>query len=263
MHLLAITVEQDVDGDVRGTIDCTPHLLDASGGPRLSVVAMLVDALGGLRSISASVPDWAFTADMSIHLVDAGAMATLRADLHVRRRGRRTLVIEVELVADGDRPAGSCLLTFAVVPRPAHLVDLDVTVEPGIRRMGSSEESLDVDWLTEVGATIPTPGTVVLESRREVQNTVGALHGAMHAALVDEAATSLGRELLGRPCAATDLHLAYLDLAMHGPLTATATPVGGPAPGDGSLAVVVELLDANGRLCSYSTVRVCPCGDDA
>lgn len=256
MHLLAITVDQDADGDVRGTIDLTPHLVDARGGPRLAVVAMLVDALGGLRSISAAEPDWAFTADMSIHLVDAGPLTTLRADLHVRRRGRRTLVIEVDLVGDGTRRAGSAILTFAVVPRPSHLADLDVTVEPGRRRMGSTDETLDVAWIDEVGCTSPAPGVVVIDSRREVQNTVGALHGAMHAALVDEAAVSLGHHLLGRPCAATDLHLAYLDLGMEGPLTATATPVGEPSIGDDGFAASVELRDATGRLSSYSTIRV-------
>ena len=261
MHLLGIVVDQDADGDVRGTIDLRPGLLDASGGPRLAVVAMLVDALGGLRSITASVPDWAFTADMSIHLAGAGHLAgvgpaaTLRADLHVRRRGRRTLIIEVDLAADGRR-MGSGIMTFAVVPRPPHLVDLDVRVEPGRRPMGITGEVLEVDWMTEVGCTCPSPGVVTIESRREVQNTVGALHGGIHAALVDEAAVSLGRDRLGGPCIATDLHLAYLDLGREGPLTATAVPVGAPTTGDDSMAATVELRDATGRLSSYSTVHV-------
>lgn len=267
MHLLGITVEQDAAGDVRGTVDLTPHLLDAGGGPRLAVVAMLVDALGGLRSISAVVPEWAFTADLSIHLTDDGRApdapppTELRADLHIRRRGRRTLVIEVDLVTDATHRVGSAILTFAVVPRPAHLADLDVSIEPGTRPMGSTDERLEVDWLTEIGATSPTAGTLVLETRREVQNTVGALHGAIHAALVDEAAASLGRDLLGGACATTDLQLAYLDLGMVGPLTATATAVGTPAVGDRAMAAVVELRDATGHLSSYSTVRVRRTGD--
>lgn len=259
MHLLRIVTTQDADGDVSGRFEVRPQLLDARGGPRLAVVAMLIDALGGLRSITASVPDWAFTADMSIHLVDdeptTAPMTTLRADLHVRRRGRRTLVIEVDLVADDERPAGSAILTFAVVGRPPHLADLVIAVEPGTRPMGPADEELVVDWMTEIGADHPVPGTVVLTSRREVQNTVGAVHGAVHAALADDAAVSLGTAMLDGPCAATDLHLAYLDLAREGPFTATATPVGGPSA-DGSLTTTVELLDATGRLCSYSTVRV-------
>lgn len=255
MHLLRIVTTQDADGDVRGGFELRPQLLDARGEPRLAVVAMLIDALGGLRSITASVPDWAFTADMSIHLVDAAPMASLRADLHVRRRGRRTLVIEVDLVADDERPAGSAILTFAVVGRPPHLTDLVVAVEPGTRPMGPTDEELVDDWMTEIGADHPEPGTVVLTSRREVQNTVGAMHGAIHAALADDAAVSLGTALLGGPCAATDLHLAYLDLAKEGPFIASAQAVGGPSDG-GSLTTIVEVHDATGRLCSYSTVHV-------
>jgi len=262
MHLLGIVVDQDLDGDVSGTIAVRPQLLGADGNPRLAVVAMLVDALGGLRSITAADPDWAFTADMSVHLGACGPTRGLRADLHVRRRGRRTLVIEVELVADDDRAAGRAILTFAVVPRPEHLTGLDVRPEPGRRPMGETTEILEVDWLTEVGATVVAPGTVVIDSRREVQNTVGALHGAMHAALVDEASVTLGRSLLGGPCAVTDLHLAYLDLARSSPLTATATPVGSPSSGDASFAATVELHDADGRLCSYSTIRVHRVGAD-
>lgn len=256
MHLLHIVTTQDADGEVRGEFAVRPQLLDARGGPRLAVVAMLIDALGGLRSITASVPDWAFTADMSIHLTEAGPVRSLRADLHVRRRGRRTLVIEVDLVADGIRSAGSAILTFAVVPRPSHLTDLVVAIEPGTRPMGSTDEVLELDWIDEIGADHPAPGTVVLTSRREVQNTVGAVHGAIHAALADDAAVTLGTRLLGAPCAATDLHLAYLDLATDGPFTATATAVGGPSSDSASLAATVEIVDAAGRLCSYSTVRV-------
>ena len=171
-------------------------------------------------------------------------------------------MIEVDLVGDAGRSAGRAILTFAVVPRPEHLAGLDVRVEPGRRRMGETDEILDVEWLIEVAPTVVRPGTVVLESRREVQNTVGALHGAMHAALVDEASVTLGRSLLGGPCAVVDLQLAYLDLALSSPLTATAEPVGRPSVGDRSFAAVVELRDAEGRLCSHSTVRVHRVGTD-
>lgn len=256
MHLLGIMVDQDVDGEVRGTIEVGPHLLDDRGGPRLGAVAMLIDALGGLRSITASAPDWAFTADMTIHLADTGPASTLRADLHVRRRGRRTLVIEADLLADDARPAGAAVLTFAVVPRPAHLAGLDVRVEPGRRAMGPTDERLDRAWIDEIAPSRPSPGTVTLELRREVSNTVGALHGAIHASMVDEAATTLARDLLGGPAAVTDLHLAYLDLGTDGPLTAVATPIGTPRPTDDALAATVELHDVNGRCSSYSTVRV-------
>ena len=138
MTLLGLTVEQDESGDVRGWMPVTEHTISADGMPRLGAVAMLVDALGGMRSITASDPEWAFTADMSLHLLPSGPCDVLRADLHVRRRGRRTLVIEADLTADEERPAGSALLTFAVVPRPVHLVDITIEMTPGRRLMNQN-----------------------------------------------------------------------------------------------------------------------------
>ena len=90
MRLLSLETEQFEDGNIRGWLPVNDTISTSTGGPRLAAVAMLVDALGGLRSISAAAPDWAFTADMSIHLLPTGPMKQLQADLHVRRRGRRT-----------------------------------------------------------------------------------------------------------------------------------------------------------------------------
>ena len=64
MSLLALESEQDETGDVRGWMPVTPFSSTPDGMARLATVAMLVDALGGMRSITASDPDWAFTADM-------------------------------------------------------------------------------------------------------------------------------------------------------------------------------------------------------
>ena len=257
MSLLALESEQDVSGDVRGWMPVTAHTAAGDGMPRLATVAMLVDALGGLRSITASDPEWAFTADMSIHLLPAGPIDVLQADLHVRRRGRRTLVIEAELLADGERPAGSALLTFAVVPRPEHLVNITIDMTPGRRMMNrnSEQEQLTGDYLDELQLLVTQPGSATIELHPAVCNTVGALHGAVHASLVDEASASLARALLGRDVVTTDMHLAYLELGRVGPLSATATSVGGPS--SDHVSAVVEIRDGNEMLVSYATTEVC------
>lgn len=256
MSLLSLESEMDADGDIRGWIPVTPHIVGPDGSPRLAAVAMLVDALGGLRSITASDPDWAFTADMSIHLLPSGPMELLQADLHVRRRGRRTLVIEADLLADCERPVGSALLTFAVVPRPQHLVNITIDMTPGRRRMNANSafEHLETDYLDELQLSVVEPGHASIELRPVVCNTVGALHGAIHAALIDEASASLGRDMLGGDVITTDMHLAYLDLGLVGPLHAIATPVGGA--GSDRLTAVVEVRDGNGDLRSYATTEV-------
>jgi uncharacterized protein (TIGR00369 family) len=258
MRLLALESEQFEDGDVRGWLPVTPAIAAPGGGPLLSAVAMLVDALGGLRSISAAAPDWAFTADLSIHLLPTGPMEKLQADLRVRRRGRRTLVIEAQLLADGSRPAGIATMTFAVVPRPEHLVNITIDMTPGRRSMSK----LDADqpgsgpYFDELELVVERPGLVTIELRPEVSNTVGALHGAVHTAIIDAASLSLGQQHLGPNAETVDIHLAFLDLATRGPLRAVATPVGSPTSGQDRLTVCVEVFDADDRLCSYATTEV-------
>ena len=256
MSLLGLEVEQSDSGDVRGWMPVNAHTASPDGMPRLATVAMLVDALGGMRSITASDPDWAFTADMSIHLLPAGPTDLLQADLHVRRRGRRTLVIEAELLADGERPAGSALLTFAVVPRPEHLVNIVIDMTPGRRLMSrnSAHETLTSDYLEELDLRAEAPGRVSIELRPVVSNTVGALHGAIHASLIDEASASLARSQFGCDALTTDMHLAYLELGRIGPITATATAIGGVA--DGRLTASVEVRDGHGALVSTATTEV-------
>ena len=75
-------------------------------------------------------------------------------------------------------------------------------------------------------------------------------------ALIDEAAVSLGRTLIGPTATTTDVHLGFLELAMTGPIRAEAVPVGDPDPGCGRLTAVVQVLDGDGRVCSHATVEV-------
>ena len=258
MRLVALEIERTPDGDVRGWMPVTEHVRTPSGGPRLGPVAMLVDALGGARSLPAAAPDWSITADMSLHLVPVGEVSELTAEVHVRRRGRRTLVVDVDLTADGGRPAGLATVSFAVVPRPAPLEDVVVDLVTGRRPMIDPEggEPLDRPYAEELGITEAGPGAAVIELRREVCNNLGALHGAVHATMIEEASASLGRHLLGPGVETTEVHLAFLELARPGPLRAAATAIGGPSPDGDRLSAQVRLLDGDGRLCSLATTAV-------
>jgi len=256
MSLLGLESEIGNDGQIGGWLTLNEFMVSPDGSPRLAVVAMLVDALGGLCSISAADPDWAFTADMSVHLLPTGPMERLRTNLHVRRRGRRTLIIEADLFAEEERPAGSALLTFAIVPKPHHIADVHIDTTPGRRSMnrGSKVDQLQRPYIEELELTFRETGVASIELRPVVTNTVGALHGAVHASLVDETSASLGRALLGGEVVTHDMHLAYLELGLAGPLTATATVLG--AACQDRLTTVVEVRDANGALSSHSTAEV-------
>ena len=258
MRMLAMESEQFENGDVRGWLPVTPMFTGPDGGPRIGAIGMLVDALGGMRSITAAAPEWAFTADMSLHLLPTGPIERLQADIRVLRRGRRTLVLEAELSADGDRPAGLALLTFAVVPRPDHLVNIVIDTSPGRRTMSRLEGDQEppADYHRELGFIEESTGIVMVELRPEVGNTVGALHGGVHTALIDEAAASLGRTLLGPTATTTDIHLAFMELGFTGPMRAEATLLGHPDPAADRVGAVVQVLDGNDRVCSYATVGV-------
>lgn len=253
MRLLDLTSEMDAAGDVRGWMPITPAIRAADGTVRVAAIAMLMDALGGLRSITASAPDWALTADLSISLTAVPTSERVQADLHVRRRGRRTLVIEVDLSDDGGPPIGNGLMTFSVVPRPESVADVTIDSSPGRRSMSqlADTEPACVDYVGELGFVDLDHGVLQLALRPEVTNTVRALHGAVHTAMIDEATASLARHLMGGEVVVTDVQLAFMRLAHEGPITATARAIG--AAHDGRLTARVELRDAAGTVCSMAT----------
>lgn len=256
MRHLAITVEQEESGDVDGWFEVTPLTLGANGLPSLATVAMLVDALGGVRSITAANPDWAFTADLTLHLVPCPPIQELMAKLRVRRRGRRTLVIEAELLGDRKHPFGFGTLTFAVVNRPDQVKDVEIKIELGIRSLSSlpASEPPSRHYIDELPFTIESPGVLRCDLQPEIANTAGALHGAIHTAAFDEAGKSLARHLWGSDSFTTDCHLAFLDLALASPLRVHSEIMGEPS--DNKIVTRAELRDANGKLCSYATTTV-------
>jgi len=258
MRLLAMESEQFDNGDVRGWLPITPEICGPDGGVRIGPVGMLVDALGGMRSITAAAPDWAFTADMSLHLLPTGPIDRLQADIRVLRRGRRTLVLDAELSTDEGRPAGLAMLTFAVVPRPDHLVDIVIDTSPGRRTMSrlEGEQPPPGIYHDELGFIEQETGIVMVELRPEVGNTVGALHGGVHTALIDEAAVSLGRRVLGCDVVTGDIHLAFMELGFVGPMRARAELLGEADTSRRRLTAIVRVLDGHDRVCSYATVEV-------
>lgn len=260
LRLLALEIERTVDGDVRAWMPVSDHIRSPSGAPGLASVAMLVDALGGSRALPAADPDWAITADLSIHLLPTGPVSELASEVHVRRRGRRTIVLDFSLTADDGIPAGTATGSFTVVARPAHLADMRFDIS-GPRRLmipraGDGCDELDRPYLDELAIEAMGPGAVTIELRPEVSNNLGALHGAVHSAMVEAASASLGRELLGPTAETTDMHLAFLELARPGPLRAEAVVIGDPSPERDRLTAEVRLVDADGRLCSYATTGV-------
>ena len=148
-------------------------------------------------------------------------------------------------------------ITFSVIPRPEGLADVRPGTEPGRFRLAGADpaDALSVPWLEEIGVVVEAPGVATVDLTPRTANPVGAVHGGVLAALVDEAAATAGTGALGRPAETTDLHLGFLELGRQGPVRATATVVD-PVVDDGRVTVVVDVHDAAGALCSHATAVV-------
>jgi acyl-coenzyme A thioesterase PaaI-like protein len=185
----------------------------------------MVDRMGGMASIRACTPDRVATADMSLHLVPTGGTDRLDGTMHIRRRGRRTLVVEVELYGDRRQPAGLATLTFAVLPQPPGapvLPAIDTGRRPAVEPSGVGRRAFH----RALGLRSVATNTVEIDVVPPVQNSLGALNGGFLTSTVDAAVAAAATEMMGRPAETVDLQVAFLELGRVGPVRATAELVG-------------------------------------
>ena len=239
---LGLEVDQRDDGTLVGHLPVRDAVRAPSGEPLLGVVATMVDMMGGMASIRACTPDRVATADMSLHLLPTGGTDRIDATMHIRRRGRRTLVVEVELFDDRGGPAGLATLTFAVLPQPPGapvLPGIDLGRRPVMEPSGGT----DRPFHGALGLRSTAPGTVEIDVVPAVQNSLGALNGGFLTATIDAAVAGAATEALGRPAETVDLQVAFLELGRVGPVRAVAEPVDGATGADGRALVEVTVLD--------------------
>lgn len=245
---LAFTAEMGATETARGWLDVGPFLRDHNGVTHAGAIATLVDALGGGLAATAALPDWMATADLTLHLLARPDVGAVEARARVVRAGRTTIVVEVDLDADGS-PLGLATMTFAVLPRRA---DNPVITAPGdVTRMtmalpdsglrASLEESTGID-VRDAAA-----GVVDLPIADYVRNSLGAVQGGMMATL---ATTAAGAALTGAattPLSVVDLQITYLSLARVGPVT-TRTHVLDCTTTSGTARVELVDAGADGRV---------------
>lgn len=273
---LGIEMVRSAETGTVARLAVTPHLLGADGGVRAGVLAVLVDVVGGSTAVEALHPDRMATADLSLQLVQPAVGPYVEARASVVRRGRTTLVIEVDLANSstplgvelsdagsvGSDTVGWAVLSFAVLERqdaPADggATDAAAAGEPVARPplgqhmfVGGSldEPILDALSITTDG---DAPGRVSMPVVEYVHNTLGAVQGGVMALVGEVAGTgSVGEALgLGQHVAAVDLHVTYLALGRRGPIT-TTTEDAWSDPGTGAGGALVELVDEGlaGRL---------------
>jgi len=222
---LGLEIDARPDGSLDGYLPITDAVRAPSGEPLLGAVATMVDVMGGMASIRACTPDRVATADMTLHLIPTGGTDQLLGTMNIRRRGRRTLVVEVSLRGARGQPAGLATITFAVLPQPPGSPVLP-SVEPG-RRAPLPPEGVGRRPFTDaIGLVETAPGVVQIEVRPQVRNSLGALNGGFLTAGIDQAAAAAARAAVGRPCETVELHIVFLELGRVGPVRAEATVLG-------------------------------------
>jgi acyl-coenzyme A thioesterase PaaI-like protein len=230
---LALTVEHHEDGTSVGSLPVVDAVLDDHGRVRLGILATLVDAIGGGLAAYAAAPGWIATADLDLQifgaLTELDTLTAIDATGRVLRAGRSTVVLAVDLTADGQS-LGLATMTFAVLPRRATnpvMPDDRVTgpqsfVAPSVES-GFTGTALDAFGLRTVDGA---RGHVELEPTGYVENSLGAVQGGVVATIVERAAELALSHAAGQPLAPLGLQLAYLALAREGPIRSEVEVLG-------------------------------------
>ncbi len=235
-------------------------------------LATVGDVLGGSLCAVAVAPDWMATSSLTLWLAPVPDETSVVMDATLLRVGRRSVTIEVQLLARTAH-IGSAIVNFSRLERRDTNVDLsDRSVAPGTSyefepvvdpHPGGFDDALDVR-VTGARGSIEVPLTPYLA------NSFGALNGGVVAAIAASAATRavLRTEPAPRGGPGGPSLLRVDEVSVHhlgqgrvGPVR--AQPSVEPA-GPDRRVVRVELRDAgataddrNGRLVAVARVGVC------
>jgi len=248
---LGLEVETTPDGTARAWMPVTPQTAAPWGGTTAGVIATFVDAVSGNLAAVAARPDRVATADLALTLVHPATGPQIEATGAVVRRGRTTLVVEVQL---GD--VGWASATFAVLPQRADAPG--PSPRPDGRRavFGGGGRPLPA-WIGDViGLEVVDAGAGVVTAPlgAYVANSFGALQGGMVALVAEQAGAAAIGAALGSPASTVALHTAYLAQCRVGPFRTTATVLDA-SDASGSATVRVFDTGAGDRLTTIAHVR--------
>ena len=260
---LRISIERS-SGEWLIRIPIGPEILDASGRPRVGILAVIADMIAGQTAIREVAPSWIATSNLSLSVSELPSEGTLVGRPKVLRKGATTIVIEVELGCVVDpkeraRPIGITTLGFAILPRRNELqAELHRSRIAGNDTVYAAPGAgLTKPLLEAMGIAFDPsePGTAEVAVDPYLQNTLGALQGGIVAIFAEATAERLAASVLGAPVRVRGLELQYLKLGKVGPIRARARELGRTASG---LIVRVELDDRGQRdaLLTVATVWI-------
>ena len=111
---IALQVEPGDEGTGSVYLDAGEQHLNAHGTVHGGVLASMIDVAMG-TAVAASGGDSPVTVSLTVTYLEPGQPGRLEARAKVRKRGKRLIVVEAEVVQDGDVVADA-LATFAVKP---------------------------------------------------------------------------------------------------------------------------------------------------
>jgi uncharacterized protein (TIGR00369 family) len=111
---VALQVEPQQDGTSAVVVDAGDEHLNPHGSVHGGVLATMIDVAMG-TAVATTGGESPVTVSLAVTYLEPGRPGRLEARAHVRKRGQRLMVVEAEVVQDGDVLADA-LGTFAVKP---------------------------------------------------------------------------------------------------------------------------------------------------
>ncbi|HEX5096574.1 MAG TPA: hotdog domain-containing protein [Acidimicrobiia bacterium] len=218
---LRFSFEHDEPGRAsRAWLPIVPELCTDHGHARVGPLATLVDVIGGGLAANAAAPDWIATADLTIHLVrGAPAGSTVEARAAVQRKGRTTVVMDVQLLDDDERELGIATMSFSVLPRRDTNPTME-TMNTGPTTMARPESRLPapIPEMLAIDVRDAARGELDVPVTDWCRNSMGAMQGGV-VAMVVECAAETALRAAGEPnMVVADLELTYLGFGRVGPI---------------------------------------------
>jgi len=233
-----------------------PYIGGASGACSAGALAVLVDVVAGGAALRAAEGSWIATSDLRVHWLRPVREGELVARAHPLRSGRGSVVLEVEVEAEGVAVAHGTV-GFARLAARGDYQTRTREARGGRIDWGAAGTGFDRPWAERMGVRVcdAAAGVLELPVTPYVGNSLGGLQGGISVALLDFAAEAAGGVLLGPGVATRDLAVHFLAIGRKGPMRTRARRL----RRDGDAALLrVEARDAGAddRLCVIASATV-------
>jgi len=215
-------------------VPVVPAICTDRGGVQVGILATLIDILGGAVSIRAVDPDWAATADLTVHTMGRATSGRVSVTGSLLRAGNTMLVVELNILGETGPPPGGWTsigggwISFARLSRRDDTIQIDFHPDGANRyRFAVGGSRLRRPYLETIGARKlnEAKGVFELPLSDYLRNSFGALQGGIVAVLADASGQAAARVVTGRPMITRDLGIHYLSQGKTGPFRTEATVI--------------------------------------